>query len=68
MNQQEYVRGKVAEASKARGGIARIAREAKIDQRTVRALLKETHVTHISTLNTLEAYFRKSGRKVKETI
>lgn len=63
MDQLTYVRGKLEEISKARGGVALVAHDTKIDRRTVRALLDPNHHANIGTINTLSAYFKKADKK-----
>ena len=63
MDQITYVRGKLEEISKWRGGIARVAQATSIDRRTVRALMDPAHRANIGTINTLESYFRKADRR-----
>lgn len=69
MEQLNYVRGKLEEISKTRGGVALVAHDTKIDRRTVRALLDPAHRANIGTINTLSAYFKKIDRKLaKEAV
>lgn len=69
MDQQQYVRSKIAEVAETRGGIALVASETKTDQRTIRAILSEKHRTNMKTLCTLADYFKKADKRAaKETV
>lgn len=61
----EYVRGKLADMRKVRGGIAEVVRAVEIDRRTLDKLSDESHTPHITTVSKLCAYFKKADRRAK---
>lgn len=67
MTTKEYVWGKLVRASQqpGRGQLAKIARAADCDVRTVRAILSSATEPHATTLDKLAAYFRKEDRRSK---
>lgn len=64
MDQITYVRARLEEMAKSRGGIALVAHDTLIDRRTVRAVLNPSHHANIGTINTLAAYFKKADKKL----
>lgn len=63
MDSITYVRGKLEEVARTRGGVALVASKTKIDRRTVRAVLDPAHRPNIGTITTLDVYFRKEAKK-----
>lgn len=63
--QIKYVRAKLGEASKVRGGIAKIARAVDLDRRTVRAVLNTEHSPNVATVDKLVVYFLNEARRGK---
>jgi hypothetical protein len=65
-DQLPYVRGKLDEARKVRGQIAKIARAVQIDQRTVRSVLNPEHSPNVGTLAALAKYFKRIDRGAQQ--
>lgn len=62
-NDVEYLRGRLSDARKVRGRVARIGRAAEIDRRTLDKLSDPAHTPHAATIDKLLAYFKKVDKE-----
>lgn len=60
-----YVRGKLNETRKHRGGIAKLSRAVELDRRTVLSVLDTEHNPNAETIEKLLVYFLNEARRTK---